>query len=293
MLAKTKLKTFDWLNVYNLDHDDLATLDLEYKIDSDTLADIMDADEQPRIEQEDDYKVIIVRFPVVDKKTDAVWHTEPLSIIYAKGRVITICRKKCEVLDRIPTAAKESREFLILNIIYKIAEQYLKSLKELNKRVLAAKSSLEEKMRKSQLLALLEIENSYTLYAAGIKGNGNVLEKLDKTRSFNKENCDELIDETRIELNQAAATADAYSRMLVATKNTFESVINIDSNTYINRLTMWNIILMVPTFIVGYYGMNTKLPYADEADMTLAWWVLAASVFMAAGYGISIAARRE
>ena len=37
----------------------------------------------------------------------------------------------------------------------------------------------------------------------------------------------------------------------------------MDSNTNINRLTMWNIILVVPTVIVGYYGMNLRLPFEE------------------------------
>ena len=52
--------------------------------------------------------------------------------------------------------------------------------------------------------------------------------------------------------------------MLKAIKETFESVINMDSNTNINRLTMWNIVLVIPTVIVGYYGMNMQLPFAEN-----------------------------
>ena len=52
--------------------------------------------------------------------------------------------------------------------------------------------------------------------------------------------------------------------MLKAIKETFESVINMDSNTNINRLTMWNIVLVIPTVIVGYYGMNMRLPFAES-----------------------------
>ncbi|MBO4672716.1 MAG: hypothetical protein J5608_03630, partial [Alphaproteobacteria bacterium] len=43
-----------------------------------------------------------------------------------------------------------------------------------------------------------------------------------------------------------------------------ESIINMESNRYINRLTMWNIMLVIPTVIVGYYGMNMELPFAES-----------------------------
>jgi len=264
MFDTEKLKTFSWVNVGNPDHEDFERLQQEYKIDEDTISDILDPDEQPRFEIEDDYKVIIVRFPIVNREIETTWHTEPLSIIYSRDNVITVCRKRCDLLDKIKKDEKSTREEFILNIIYYIAESYLRSLKELNKRVMRAKNALTERIRKQELLSLLDVENSYTLYMAGIKGNISVMDKLDKLRGFVKtDDAEELAEDARIELAQATEVVTSYSKMLKAIKETFESVINMDSNRYINRLTLWNIILIVPTIVVGYYGMNMKLPFAE------------------------------
>ena len=275
MFVTEKLKTFSWVNVGNPDHEDFEKLQTEYKIDEDTISDILDPDEQPRFEVEDDYKVIIVRFPIINREMDTLWHTEPLSIIYSSNRVITVCRKRCDLLDKLKKADKTSREEFILNIIYYIAESYLRSLKELNKRVIDSKKILLERVRKKELLDLLDVENSYTLYMAGLKGNVAVLDKLEKVRGFVKtEETKELSEDARIELSQGIEVVTSYSKMLKSIKETFESVINMDSNTYINRLTMWNIILVVPTVIVGYYGMNVRLPFADNAQIATAIFVL-------------------
>lgn len=275
MFVTEKLKTFSWVNIGNPDHDDFERLQTEYKIDEDTISDILDPDEQPRFEVEDDYKVIIVRFPIINRETDTLWHTEPLSIIYSSNRVITVCRKRCDLLDKIKKSEKTSREEFVLNIIYYIAESYLRFLKELNKRVLASKKMLQERVRKSELMSLLEVENSYTLYMASLKGNVAVLDKLEKVRGFVKtDECKELAEDARIELLQGVEVVTSYSKMLKSIKETFESVINMDSNTYINRLTMWNIILVVPTVVVGYYGMNMKLPFADSDQTSIAIFVL-------------------
>lgn len=264
MFVTEKLKSFSWVNVGNPDHEDFEKLQTEYKIDEDTISDILDPDEQPRIEVEDDYKVIIVRFPIINRETDTLWHTEPLSIIYSTSRVITVCRKRCDLLDKIKKDEKTTREEFILNIIYYIAESYLRFLKELNKRVLESKQALLERVRRRNLLALLEVENSYTLYMAGIKGNVAVLDKLEKMRGFVKsEDAEDLLEDARIELAQATEVVTSYSKMLKSIKETFESVINMDSNMYVNRLTMWSIILAVPTVVVGFYGMNMKLPFAE------------------------------
>ena len=267
MFVTEKLKTFSWVNVGNPDHDDFERLQSEYKIDEDNIIDILDPDEQPRLEIEDDYKVIIVRFPIINRENDTLWHTEPLSIIYSSNRVITVCRKRCDLLDKIKKDEKTSKEDFILNILYYIAESYLRLLKELNKRVLESKKGLQRYISKYDLMALLEVENSYTLYMAGIKGNVSVLDKLEKMRGFIKtDEAQELSEDVRIEFGQATEVVTSYSKMLKSIKEAFESIINIESNRYINRLTMWNIILVIPTVIVGYYGMNVELPFAGYQD---------------------------
>ena len=292
MFVTEKLKTFSWVNVGNPDHEDFEKLQTQYKIDEDTISDILDPDEQPRLEIEDDYKVIIVRFPIINRETDTLWHTEPLSIILSSNRVITVCRKRCDLLDKIKKSEKTSREEFILNILYYIAESYLRMLKELNKRVIASKHVLLERIRKKELLDLLEVENSYTLYMAGIRGNIAVLDKLEKVRGFVKtDEAQELAEDARIELGQATEVVTSYSKMLKSIKETFESVINMDSNTNINRLTIWNILLVIPTVIVGYYGMNVQLPFAEHDDIALAIFMFIMVLLL--GFAIFSAIRRR
>ena len=223
---------------------------------------------------------------------DTTWHTEPLSIIYSNKHVITVCRKRCDLLDKIKDDEMVSRETFILNVIYYIAESYLRALKELNKKVVASKKTLQERIRKQELMQLLEVENAYTLYMASLKGNLTVMDKIDKMRGFVKdEDNQELAEDARIEFNQAIEVVTSYSKMLKSIKETFESVINIDSNTYINRLTIWNIVLMVPSVVVGYYGMNMELPYAEHSHTALVIFV--AIMVLLTGYALYTIARRR
>lgn len=157
---------------------------------------------------------------------------------------------------------------------------------------MASKKILQERIRKTELMALLEVENSYTLYMAGLKGNVAVLDKLEKVRGFVKsEETKELAEDARIELSQGIEVVTSYSKMLKSIKETFESVINMDSNTYINRLTMWNIILVVPTVIVGYYGMNLELPFAENAQTATAIFILI--MILLVGFALFSMAKRK
>ena len=196
---------------------------------------------------------------------------------------MTVCRKYCDILDKVKPQDKKTPELLILNIIYYVAEPYLKHLKELNKKVIESKKELLKKISKKEL----NVENSYVLYLAGLKGNQTVIEKLEKIRGFKKtDELIELAEDTKIEFNQAIEVITSYRKMLSSIKETFESFINIDSNKYINRLTIWNIILIVPTIIVGFYGMNLKLPF--EKDELTSFVILIIILILIFAYGIFI-----
>jgi Mg2+ and Co2+ transporter CorA len=65
----------------------------------------------------------------------------------------------------------------------------------------------------------------------------------------------------------------------------------MDNNKSINRMTMWNIMLMIPTIIVGYYGMNTWLPFAEYRGTAI--MVFLATIILLAGYWFYILWKKQ
>ena len=55
--------SYTWVDARNINRDDITLLEEQYNISSELLADIMDQDEQARIEREDDFVALIVRLP--------------------------------------------------------------------------------------------------------------------------------------------------------------------------------------------------------------------------------------
>ena len=89
-----------WVDARDINRDDIAILEEEYSIDSELLADIMDPDEQARIEKEDDYTALIVRLPAKDDDCEGVnQYAIPLGIVLYKNMVITICQSDSVVLE--------------------------------------------------------------------------------------------------------------------------------------------------------------------------------------------------
>jgi magnesium transporter len=67
-----------------------------------------------------------------------------------------------------------------------------------------------------------------------------------------------------IENSQALEMSEMYSNILNGTMDTFASIISNNLNGVMKRLTSVTIVLMVPTLIASFYGMNVELPLAHH-----------------------------
>jgi magnesium transporter len=57
-------------------------------------------------------------------------------------------------------------------------------------------------------------------------------------------------------MTQARETASIYSNILESTMDTYSSIINNNMNTVMKTLTTVSILMMFPTLIASYFGMN-------------------------------------
>lgn len=68
----------------------------------------------------------------------------------------------------------------------------------------------------------------------------------------------DLLDDIVIDNSQANEMANVYASILSGTMNAFASIISNNLNLVIQRLTLVTIILMVPTLIASFFGMNIR-----------------------------------
>jgi magnesium transporter len=58
----------------------------------------------------------------------------------------------------------------------------------------------------------------------------------------------------------------------------YTSIVSNNLNTFIQRLTVITIILMVPTLVASFFGMNVKLPFESTTGAFYIVLMIAASV---------------
>ena len=290
---------FTWIDVRELDKDDISVLTDEFLISSELLADIMDADEQSRIEKEDDYTVIICRLPSAEEDDEKPLERTsiPLGILLFPDKVITVCRGDSVVIDdfarhRFRQCPVETKEGFVISILGRAALVYIRLLKYINRQ----KDIVEEQLHKSimnyELIQLLQIQKSLVYLTTGLTDNQLLLEKLQKTPLFHLNNDDEreFLEDSITDNKQAIAMANIYSDILTGTMDAFASVIGNNMNLIMKRLTVISLSLMFPTFITGFFGMNVDLPLVGRP---FAWLILLGLCALAAIIGSWLISDRQ
>ena len=67
-----------------------------------------------------------------------------------------------------------------------------------------------------------------------------------------------------LENTQAIGMAEVFSQVLGNLGDTFGAIISNNLNQAMKFLTGMTIVLMIPTILVGAYGMNVPLPFASH-----------------------------
>lgn len=255
-----------WVNVECPDNDDFNFLTQELKVPESFLSDIADNDERPRTDNEGDWLLTILRIPIQNKTNGIVsFSTVPIGIITNNEIIVSICYQQT---DMIPDFIEHTRKKgitvrnkldLILRLIYSSAVWFLKYLKQINIDITAAEKELEKSIRNEDLLRLMRLQKSLVYFNTSIRGNEVMIGKL-KT-IFQDANFldEELVEDVIIELKQAYNTVNIYSDILTGTMDAFASIISNNVNTIMKRMTSLSIILMLPTLIASFYGMNVDI----------------------------------
>ena len=262
-----------WVNVECPTPDDFDFLENELNVPAAFLHDIADTDERPRIDSEGNWLLTILRIPIFVKDNNITYTTVPIGIITNNEIIISVCYHSTAMIpDFIEYARRKginvpNRYELILRLIYSSSVWFLKYLKQINNEVSTAEKELQQSIRNEDLLRLMNLQKCLVYFNTSIRGNEVMIRKLPKIFNEKDYQSPELLEDVMIELKQAQNMVNIYSDILTGTMDAFASIISNNVNTIMKRMTSLSIVLMVPTLIASFYGMNVdihieELPHA-------------------------------
>ena len=259
-----------WVDARSVTRDDIVELQDKFHIDPENMLDILDSDELSRIERNDDYgyTLLILRLPVFSPGDDISYFCTPLGIIFAERFFITICWTDCEVLrdfaaNRIKELSLNDFPAFAIRFFSRGDTMFLRYLKELNRRSTSIQNEMLLSVQNHELIQLLNIQKSLVYFTTSLKSNQMLLEKLRKTRILKLDEEDQdWLDDVEIDNRQAMDMADTYTDIMEGMNNAFASVLSNNLNIVMKTMTGWNLVLMMPSIVTSYFGINVPLPWA-------------------------------
>jgi magnesium transporter len=271
-----KSKAGCWIHVVDPSPDELQQLADDHGLEHDLLVDATDIYETPRIEREDGNTYVFARYCYPQGRDIA---TEPMLIVYAQQKLITILRSKTTILERllnnIEPVATTQKTKTFLQILGAINYSYDRNMHKVNKQLLGLRSKLSKAdIRNEYFIEFIDIEENLNEYLTALQPqavmlrnllNGRFLTLYEEDKDMVEDlslNTTELIDLIKSRVKTISNIRDAYSTIMANTLN----------STF-RRLTSISIFLMIPAITAALYGMNLRLPLATNANAF--WYILA------------------
>lgn len=252
-----------WINVVNPTKDDINELVSHFNTPDYFYEDISDIDERPRFDRDDGWILTIIRVPNrvrTEENQDPIYTTIPLGMMLKDNILVTVYYGQNNVISNFINWSNQKKinrtgYDLYISIFLESNFWYLKYLKQIHLQMKKAESSLSDKMNKSELMHIMNIEKFLVYFTASLKDNESVLTRAKRfipTKSYDED----LMDDVEVELSQALHTSQIYSDILEREQSSYSSIINNSLNQTMKKMTIITICLMVAALVPGFYGMN-------------------------------------
>lgn len=282
-----------WIHISPpIDVEDLKSVSESHDIPLDFLTDSLDMDERSRYEREEDVRLILINTPVLNDDehldNEAIYVTSPIGIILTDDHIFTISPVDVPVIDRflegrVKSIDLSNEQKFVLQILEQTVFSFLDSLKKLNLKRHLIERELYDSSRTSELKQLLRIEKSLVYFVNSLSSNELLKLKMKRTDFLvlrDDEVLTDLFEDIIIDNGQALEMANVYTNILSGTMEAYASIISNNLNIFIQRLTVVTIILMVPTLVASFFGMNVPLPFGQSDSENTFSYIVIVSVLL-------------
>ena len=261
---------YKWYDISNLSEQDSVTLQTEYNFTPDIISYISDRHERPHYDYDLHAKSHLLVYDVPIWPTNSIKHftSHPITLLVLGENVFTFHTESTsyvfdefndeQMRERLSKAA-DVTELVMIFLLY--ASQYFqRAVTQLD----AERNSLDQKLSddidNKDLVELSNIEKSLVYLSSSIQNDLIMLHSLDHSKLSFTKTARERLDDVLIESNQSAEMIQISQQVTKTLSATSNNMMNNNLNDTMKFLTVWSLVLTIPTIMTGFYGMNVSLP---------------------------------
>ncbi len=260
-----KIEKKCWIDLVNPTVEEIDEVTKLTSANKDLLMKMLDEEETPRVEVEDDTKLVVIDTPFIEDK-DNKYSTLPIGIVIVNDSYfITISSRKLELLklfkkEKIKNIRTEQKSRFLIRLLYENAKLYLKYLKKIDDEIDKTEKKLNKLSENGELINVLNIEKSLVYFVTSLNENKRLIDKISKGNVIKMYEEDiDLLEDATIENEQAIEMTKIYREILASVSGAYATIISNNLNTAMKILTSITIIFSVPTMISSFMGMNVNL----------------------------------
>ena len=261
---------YKWYDISNLSEQDSDRLQDEFNFTPDIISYISDRHERPHY----DYDVhthshlLVYDVPIWPTNTIKHFTAHPITFLVVGENVFTFHTESTSyVFDEFNdepmrerlSEAKDVTELLMIFLLY--ASQYFqRAVTQLDVERNSLDQKLSDDIDNKDLVELSNIEKSLVYLSSSIQSDLMMLHSLDHSKLSFTKTAHERLDDVLIESNQAAEMIQISQQVTKTLSATSNNMMNNNLNDTMKFLTVWSLVLTIPTILTGFYGMNVDLP---------------------------------
>jgi len=286
MINKTTLnqdiQLIDVHSTDSLNDEDRSELIEKYDLTNEILDYADDENERARFEYDEVTGTYLIVYNVQNENNQTTEVSErvlPISFAIKDKQLFLFTNDATHYLKDYLLAAKihlpESSQNEIWEFIFNVFDQISSDYSDQISETDARRNKIQHLIKKhhsseNQILELADLQDLTTYLNTAINGNLNVAKQLELITSGKIQQLHltkaarEHLHDALIEIEQIKNQADLSSDVIDRISNTYNNILNNRTNTTMKVLTIYTIVLSIPTIVSGFYGMNMKLPVADQ-----------------------------
>ncbi|CCI86875.1 magnesium transporter CorA family protein [Lactobacillus gigeriorum] len=269
---KTKYK---WFDISNLSEQDSNKLQDEFNLTPDIISYISDRHERPHYDYDVHTKSHLLVYDVPIWPTNSIKHftAHPITFLVVGENIFTFHTESTSYIfdefndrrmrDRLAEAS-DVTELLMIFLLYS-SQYFQRAVTQLDVERNGLDQKLSDEIDNKDLVELSNIEKSLVYLSSSIQTDLMMLHSLDHSQLEFTKTARERLDDVLIESNQSAEMVQISHQVTKTLAATSNNMMNNNLNDTMKFLTVWSIVLTIPTILTGFYGMNVALPIAHSS----------------------------
>lgn len=277
MAHKTlKGKDFVWYHFPELEEVDFQFLEKQFKFHPLDFDDLRGDTELPKLDVYKYYLFAMLNIPSIDTTTHRVSKLD-LAVFIGKDYIVTASRQHIDSVDRFFARATRSsglrRDAMGKSpgyFLYKLLDYVFRDSKVVLQELVRKTNQLEEEVyghRTRRTTQHLGVLRRNILFLRHIIDPQRILidHFINARKSFISKDLQIYYDDIKDALDGIWVVTDNLKNIIDSLFDVNEALLSHRTNQIIRVLTVISVVLMPPTLISSYYGMNVQgLPFADN-----------------------------